>query len=55
MRWCRVPMDADIMSHGGTTIIRITRGTRGDAMASVERLEWFEPDGHKYTGYADAV
>ncbi|WP_210164340.1 hypothetical protein [Mesorhizobium sp. LNJC405B00] len=37
------------------TIIRITRGTKGDPMASVERMHWFEPDGHEYTGYADAV
>jgi len=48
-------MDADIMDLGGTTIIRITRGERGDAMASVERMEWFEPDGHEATGYADAT
>lgn len=54
-RWHRVPMDADTMNHGGTTIIRITRGTKGDAMASVERMEWFEPDGHEYIGYVDAV
>lgn len=40
---------------GGTTIIRITRGKKGDPMASVERMEWFEPDGHEHTGYADAV
>lgn len=53
-RWRRVSMDADIMDHGGMPIIRITRGTRGDAMASVERMEWFEPDGHEYTGYVDA-
>ena len=26
-----------------------------DAMASVERVQWFEPDGHEHTGYADAV
>lgn len=24
-------------------------------MASVERMAWFEPDGHEYTGYADSV
>lgn len=48
-------MDTDIMELGGTPIIRITRGTKGDAMASVERMEWFEPDGHEHTGYADAV
>jgi hypothetical protein len=48
-------MDADIMDFGGTPIIRITRGTKGDAMASVESMQWFEPDGHEYTGYADAV
>ena len=54
-RWRRVAMDADIMDLGGTTIIRITRGERGDAMASVERMEWFEPDGHEATGYADAT
>lgn len=54
-RWCRVPMDAEIMEHGGTPIIRITQGLKGDAMASVERMEWFEPDGHEHTGYADTV
>lgn len=54
-RWRRVAMDADIMDLGGTTIIRITQGERGDAMASVERMEWFEPDGHEATGYADAT
>lgn len=54
-RWRRVAMDADIMDLGGTTIIRITRGEKGDAMASVERMEWFEPDGHEATGYADAT
>lgn len=54
-RWRRVAMDADIMNLGGTTIIRITEGEKGDPMASVERMEWFEPDGHEGTGYADAV
>ncbi len=54
-RWRRVAMDADIIDLGGATIIRITRGTKGDAMASVERMQWFEPDGHEHTGYADAV
>lgn len=53
--WRRVAMDANIIDLGGATIIRITRGARGDAMASVERMEWFEPDGHEHTGYADAV
>lgn len=48
-------MDADTADLGGTTIIRITRGKKGDAMASVERMAWFEPDGHQYTGYADSV
>lgn len=55
MRWKRVPVDADVMDHGGGPIIRITRGAKGDAMASVERLEWFEPDGHEYTGYAEVT
>lgn len=54
-RWRRVAMDADIIDLGGATIIRITRGTKGDAMASAERMEWFEPDGHEHTGFADAV
>lgn len=54
-RWRRVAMDADIIDLGGATIIRITRGTKGDAMASVERMDWFEPDGHAATGYADSV
>jgi hypothetical protein len=54
-RWRRVPMDASIVDLGGATIIRVTRGTKGDAMASVERMEWFEPDGHEHTGYADTV
>jgi hypothetical protein len=54
-RWRRVPMDASIVDLGGATIIRVTRGTKGDAMASVERMEWFEPDGHEHTGYADIV
>ena len=48
----RVSMDAS--AEDGITIIRITRGRKGDAMATVESLEWFEPDGHKYTGYAAA-
>jgi hypothetical protein len=48
-------MDADTADLGGATIIRITRGKKGDAMASVERMAWFEPDGHEYTGYADSV
>lgn len=48
-------MDADTADLGGTTIIRITKGKKGDAMASVERMAWFEPDGHEYTGYADSV
>ncbi|MER8428411.1 hypothetical protein [Mesorhizobium sp. M1403] len=47
----RVSMDAS--AEDGITIIRITRGRKGDAMATVESLEWFEPDGHKYT-YAAA-
>lgn len=51
-RWQRVSMDAS--AEDGITIIRITRGRKGDAMAAVESLEWFEPDGHKYTGYAAA-
>lgn len=54
-RWRRVAMDADIMDFGGSAIIRISRGTKGDPMASVERMEWFEPYGHEHTGYADAV
>lgn len=54
-RWRRVAMDVDIMDFGGTAIIRITRGAKGDTMASVERMQWFEPDGHENTGYADAV
>ncbi|MEO9228413.1 MAG: hypothetical protein ABI216_05610 [Devosia sp.] len=54
-RWRKVPTDADVVQLGGRTIIRITRGTRGDAMASVERMEWVEPDGHEYTGYADST
>jgi hypothetical protein len=54
-RWRRVATDTDIMDLGGTTIIRITRGKKGDLMAGVERMNWFEPDGHEYTGYADAV
>ncbi|RUV40040.1 hypothetical protein EOD29_30085 [Mesorhizobium sp. M1A.T.Ca.IN.004.03.1.1] len=49
-RWQRVSMDAS----AGITIIRIARGRKGDAMATVESLEWFEPDGHRYTGYAAA-
>jgi hypothetical protein len=53
--WKRVGIDADVMEHGGVPIIRITRGTKGDAMAAVEHLHWFEPDGHEYTGYADVV
>jgi hypothetical protein len=48
-------MDADPVQLGGATLIRITRGTKGDAMASIERLEWFEPDGHEFTGYAAPV
>jgi hypothetical protein len=51
-RWQRVSMDAS--AEDGITIIRITRGRKGDAMATVESLEWFEPDGHQYTGYAAA-
>ena len=55
MRWKRVPVDADVMDHGGAAIIRITRGMKGAAMASVERLEWVKPDGHEHTGYADVA
>lgn len=52
-RWKRVPFDASAEDTGGT-IIRITRGRRGEVMASVESLQWHEPDGHEYTGYAAA-
>lgn len=52
--WQQVPFDADAADMGAT-IIRITRGKKGDAMASVERMQWLEPDGHEHTGYADVV
>lgn len=51
--WKRVAFDAS-SEDTGRTIIRITRGSKGDVMASVESLQWHEPDGHKYTGYAAA-
>lgn len=53
-RWRQVAFDAAVEVIGGT-IIRITRGTKGDAMASVASLHWFEPDGHEHTGYASAT
>lgn len=53
-RWERVAFDASA-EDTGITIIRITRGTKGDAMANVEAPQWFEPDGHEYTGYAAAT
>ncbi len=51
-RWQRVSIDAS--GEDGITIIRITRGRKGDAMATLESLKWFELDSHKYTGYAPA-
>lgn len=53
-KWTKVPMNVSA-EDSGETVIRITRGAKGDAMASVERLEWFEPDGHEHTGYAAAT
>lgn len=53
-KWTKVPMNASAVDCG-ETVIRFTRGTKGDAMASVERLEWFEPDGHEHTGYVAAT
>lgn len=49
--WKRVPFDAST-EDTGRTIIRITKGQKGDVMASVESLRWYEPDGHEHTGYA---
>lgn len=46
------PFDAS--AEDGITIIRITRSRKGDAMATLESLKWFEPDSHKYTRYAAA-
>ena len=54
-RWRRVSMDAGVVDYGGAPIIRITRGSKGDAMASVEHMQWFEPDGDEYTGYVESV
>ena len=49
--WRRVARDSNISELGGATIIRIMRGPNGDT----ERMEWFEPDRHVYTGYADIM
>jgi len=49
--WKRVTFDASA-EDTGQTIIRITKGRQGDTMASVERLQWHEPDGHEHTGFA---
>ena len=51
-RWKRVPFDADAPDAGA--LIRIFR-KKGKVVATATGYEWFEPDGHEYTGYADLV
>ncbi|TIN95540.1 MAG: hypothetical protein E5Y06_12375 [Mesorhizobium sp.] len=35
--------------------LTIRRVKKGRVVATVTQYEWFEPDGHEYTGYADPV
>ncbi len=48
--WKRVPFDSREPAAGA--LIRIFR-RRGRVVATVTRYQWFEPDGHEHTGYAD--
>lgn len=50
--WKRVPFDSKELAGGA--LIRIFR-KKGRVVATVTQYEWFEPDGHEYTGYADLV
>jgi hypothetical protein len=49
--WKRVPFDTEELDES-QALIKIFR-KRGRVVATVTRYEWFEPDGHEHTGYAD--
>ncbi len=51
-RFQKVSFDSGAPDAGA--LIRIFRA-RGRIVATVVRYEWFEPDDHKFTGYADLV
>lgn len=52
-RFNQVPFETAEPPSAGA-LIKIFR-LRGKVVATVVRYEWFEPDGHEHTGYADVV
>ena len=49
----KVPFETKF-DEGSIPLIRIFR-RGGKVLAKMYRMEWFEPDGHEYTGYVDVV
>lgn len=52
-RFTRVPFETTEAPASGALIRVFAR--KGKPVAQVIRYEWFEPDGHEHTGYADVT
>lgn len=53
-KFVQVPYNTDVSDIANCTLVKVFR--KGKKLLAIEySLQWFEPDGHKYTGYVDYV